>query len=257
MLTLIMNICLKENIIPDAWKKSTTILIPKCTEPKIARDYRPIALTPTVYRLFAGLLTRRLSAWFEEGDILTPSQKGFMPHDGVFENNFVLQQRVQKVRKSGGEVCIFSSDLANAFGSVPHEVLLYPLRMMGAGDRFTELIGDIYTENFTSFVTAERNSDPVLLQEGVKQGCPLSGLLFNITMNNVLRAVPQAFEKHNILSYADDVLLLADSPEELQEHIDIFALGIQKIGLRINPSKCSVNAPRSKTPEDAELPPSM
>lgn len=84
VLILIMNICIKENRIPDAWEKSTTILILKCIQPKVAKDYRPIALTPTVYRLFAGLLSRRLSVWLEEGSIITPSQKGFMPHDGTF-----------------------------------------------------------------------------------------------------------------------------------------------------------------------------
>lgn len=129
-----------------------------------------------------------------------------MPHDGVFENNFVLQQRVQKVRKSGGEICIFSSDLANAFGSVPHAVLLRSLMNMGVGEQFTTLIKDIYTNNFTSFIITEGASDPVLLKEGVKQGCPLSGLLFNVTMDSVLRAVPPVPDRHNILAYTDDVL---------------------------------------------------
>lgn len=44
--------------------------------------------------------------------------------------------------------------------------------LYSAGERFTALISDIYTENFTSFMTAECTSDKVLLQEGVKQGCP-------------------------------------------------------------------------------------
>lgn len=51
---------LKENKIPASCQSSTTILIPKCNDPKVARDYRPIALTQTVYRLFAVLLSRRL-----------------------------------------------------------------------------------------------------------------------------------------------------------------------------------------------------
>lgn len=82
-------------------------------------------------------------------------------------------------------------------------------------DQSVSLIGDIYTDNMTSFLTADGVSDPTPLSQGVKQGCPTSSLLFNIVIDSVLRAVLK-----------------------LQEYIDIFLTAIKTIGLRLNPAKC-------------------
>lgn len=108
---------------------------------------------------------------------------------------------------------------------------------MCARERFTGLVREIYSENYTSFIMSDSASEFIELREGVKQGCPLSGLLFNVTMDSVLRAIPANPEMHNILAYADDVMLMADTPGELQEHVNTFSRCIGTIGLKINPKK--------------------
>ncbi|KFM74130.1 hypothetical protein X975_08839, partial [Stegodyphus mimosarum] len=47
---------------------------------------------------------------------------------------------------------------------------------------------------------------------GVRQGCPLSGLIFNLTLDPIIRTIQSTSSLHNILAYADDILLLAESP---------------------------------------------
>lgn len=69
-------------------------MILKCASPSAPSDWRPIAFSCTLYRLYASCITKRLTAWIEEFGILHPAQKGLLPFDGVFENNFVLEQRV-------------------------------------------------------------------------------------------------------------------------------------------------------------------
>jgi hypothetical protein len=81
------NICLKYEDIPDTWKTSTTVLIYKKGDPNDISNWRPIAIMRTIYKLFAGVLARRLTTWLDDNAVLAPAQKGFLPYDGVFEHN--------------------------------------------------------------------------------------------------------------------------------------------------------------------------
>ncbi|XP_035232575.1 uncharacterized protein LOC118204353 [Stegodyphus dumicola] len=216
VLAAIFNICLKARKVPAAWKDSL-LRLPSCS----------------------------VVAW-HDGSLLgssttassSPSQKGFLPFDGVFENNFVVQQRIQLARTSQSDTCLASLDLSNAFGSVPHDAIFAALRASGVGNHFTELIQELYTDASTRVFTEEGPTDPIPIDIGVRQGCPLSGLLFNLTINPILVAVQGQSPLHRILAYADDLLLLAPSPAELQTQLNLTHNLVGKLGLYINPRKC-------------------
>lgn len=70
-----------------------------------------------------------------------------------------------------------------------------------------------------------------------KQRCPLSGLLFNIGIDHVLRALQSDAAKRRVLAFADDTCIIADSPAELQSQLNLVA-DLTKTGLHLNPSKC-------------------
>lgn len=74
---------------------------------------------------------------------------------------------------------MFSADIANAFGGIPHSIFLSALRNSGAGEHCVDIIKDIYTDNMTTYITTDGPSQPVYANRGGKQGCPLSGLLFD------------------------------------------------------------------------------
>ncbi|GIY44226.1 retrovirus-related Pol polyprotein from type-1 retrotransposable element R2 [Caerostris darwini] len=72
---------------------------------------------------------------------------------------------------------------------------------------------------------------------GVKQGCPLSGLMFNLCIDPVLRAIQGNASEHLILAYADDLVLIADSPLQLQDNLDLVFQSLARLSLYLNPSK--------------------
>ncbi|KAL1415248.1 hypothetical protein MTO96_029518 [Rhipicephalus appendiculatus] len=74
---------------------------------------------------------------------------------------------------------------------------------------FTALIADLYHENSTCLIAEDGVSDPVPIRAGLRQGCPLSGLLFNLVVDPIIRDVQGEAEEYNILAYADDLTLLA------------------------------------------------
>lgn len=85
------------------------------------------------------------------------------------------------------------------------------------------------------------------MEAGVRQGCPLSSVLFNLTIEHVLRSVKEndalglEVQGSNIkyLAYADDILIVAPSPNDLQTHLDSISLSASRAGLRLKPRKCT------------------
>lgn len=78
-LAQIFNICLKAKDLPDSWKHSKSIFIPKNDMGEEAEDWRPIVLSNTIAKLFARCLASRLTAWIERHEILSRCQKRFLP----------------------------------------------------------------------------------------------------------------------------------------------------------------------------------
>ncbi|KAL1475337.1 hypothetical protein MTO96_037353 [Rhipicephalus appendiculatus] len=206
--------------------------------PQVPGNWRPIALGCTASKLYAKCLAGRLQDWIRRHQVLSRCQKGFLPADGVFEQNYVFQHRLDAARLGGADFCTALLDFTNAYGSVTHTALLDALRGAGAGDTFTALIADLYRDNSTCLIAEEGVSDHVPIRACLRQGCPLSGLLFNLVVDPTIRDVQGEAEDHNILAYADDLTLLATSPSQLHNRIDRVEALAPSLGLALNPAKC-------------------
>ncbi|KAL1415296.1 hypothetical protein MTO96_029567 [Rhipicephalus appendiculatus] len=215
-LAALINACIHHKRTPDAWRTSRTVLIHKRGDPAVPSNWRPIALGCTAAKLYAKCLAARLQAWILE-----------------FERRFDI------ARSGGPDFCAALLDFTNAYGSVPHPALLDALRGAGAGSVFVDLIKDLYTDNSTCILAAEGSTEPIPILAGLRQGCPLSGLLFNLVVDPIIRAVQGPDSGHKILAYADDLTPLASTPHRLQRRIDRIEALAAPLGLSLNPAKCA------------------
>ncbi|GBM06261.1 hypothetical protein AVEN_7668-1, partial [Araneus ventricosus] len=192
-LAKIFNLCLLFRRIPPSWKETKTILIPKKNvDLALPANWRPIALSNTIYKLFTKCITGRLTSWCERYHAISTNQKGFMPHDGVLEHNFTLQERFNDARDNKRDFCAAWLYVSNAFGSLPHCAIQNALQAARVGDALCSLVADMYSDNST---------------------------------------------QHTVLAFADDLALLANSPQELQANLDRIYNDLARISLRLNPSK--------------------
>ncbi|GFS53844.1 retrovirus-related Pol polyprotein from type-2 retrotransposable element R2DM, partial [Nephila pilipes] len=189
ILSMVFNLCLQLRRIPDSWKISNTILIHKKGDTSDPSNWRPISLSNTIYKTFTKCLTRKLGDWCSFHQRLSPNQKGFLPFDVVLEHNFVIAQHLESASRSKKEALTCWLDLSNAFGSIHHDILLAAFRAIGADSDFVALVQDIYTNSSSSILCEEGTTAKIPCKRGVKQGCPLSGLLFNIAIDSLLRTV--------------------------------------------------------------------
>ncbi|GFU50714.1 retrovirus-related Pol polyprotein from type-2 retrotransposable element R2DM [Trichonephila clavipes] len=237
VLTRIYNVCLKMANIPEVWK-SSTILIHKKGEVSKLENWRPISLSNTIYKLFTKCLAKKLSEWCETHEVLSPAQKGFSPYDGVLEHNFLLTQHLEAARRCKKNKFVAWLDISNAFGSVPRQVILDSLVACRADQESITLVCSMYHGSSTCVLTEEGPTLPIQLKNGVKQGCPLSGILFNLSIDKVLHTIQENREDGAVLAFADDLVLLADGAE-LQVMINTTAHELEALCLSLNPRKCA------------------
>jgi len=189
-LSIIFNICRKATRIPQQWKESTTTLIYKGKgEKNDTSSWRPISLQNCLYKIYAAIIAKCIASWAISEGVISTSQKGFLPYEGCFEHSFLLQACLQDSRRKKKNVAIAWLDLKNAFGSVPIDHLLHSMEELGPSGKVVEVVKDIYTGSTTRITISNSRSDPISCSRGVKQGCPLSPILFNLAVEQQLRGV--------------------------------------------------------------------
>ncbi|GFT19301.1 retrovirus-related Pol polyprotein from type-2 retrotransposable element R2DM, partial [Nephila pilipes] len=241
ILTRLFNICLSLKKVPASWKQSETVLIHKKGDLMDLSNWRPIALSNTVYKLFSKCLTRKLLDWCSANQTLSSCQKGFTPFDGVLEHNFVIAQHLEDAHRLKRDSFACWIDISNAFGSIPHSILWSSLKAMGADMDFISLCQDIYKDSNTSVLGLDGKTPPIPLKNGIKQGCPMSGILFDIAIDHVLRLIQGDEDRKKILAFADDIVLLANTEQEMQDNIIALSHLLEDIHLKcLEPSSFTV-----------------
>ncbi|GFS63280.1 retrovirus-related Pol polyprotein from type-2 retrotransposable element R2DM [Nephila pilipes] len=230
---------------PSSWKEAKVVLIPKHGDPSDISNWRPVSLLNTGGKVFSSVLAARISSWANINSRLSPFQKGFRENDGCSEHNFLLQQAITGAKRHHLDLSMAWLDLENAFGSVPHRFILEALEHAGVPSSTVSLISALYTGSTSTIRTSAGWTGPIPMRAGVRQGCPLSAIVFNLSLEQVLRTGISALgfrlfgQEVKCLAYADDLLLLGQSPVNLQDNIDSICNVAALAGLRFKPSKCA------------------
>ena len=267
MLTVILNICRKAARVPSTWKTSTTVLAYKNKgDEKDLRNWRPICLQNTIYKIYAATIAKRIAIWAIEGDVINTAQKGFLPYEGCFEHIFLLRSCLEDARRKKRKIGVAWLDLENAFGSVPTEHLLGSMEELGLTGSTVEVVRDIYTGSTTRVKIDKAHSEEIQCRRGVKQGCPLSPILFDLALEQLVSGLENGREsgypiageeKVAALAYADDLCLLTDSQVSLQKMLDRTAAFASWAGLKFRPNKCATLMINNRAPrhfvEDARF----
>lgn len=242
--------------IPADWTRGRVILTPKKGGDKgLLSDHRPLTITSVLYRVFAQVLKAWMVAWAETGKHLSELQNGFR-HDRRLEDNlFVLTQCIEIARSEGRELMSCFLDVSKAYDNVPHDTLLRSLQALEMPPTWVDVLHRLYTNNTVVATVNGAVSDEVPVQKGLKQGCPLSPLLYMLYTAPLERNLLQAdlgfrleYSTEGLKSqcflpglvFADDIVLLASTSEELQRLVDICADTLARLGLCFNANKSAV-----------------
>ena len=124
--------------------------------------------------------------------------------------------------------------------------MFHKLSNIGLFRKSLELIKDIYKKTKCAVKVNSFTTDFFEYTKGVRQGCPLSPILFNMYVNDLFEImnngnVSDIFLKEgepiNLLMYADDLILLSESKEGLQQQINKLSEYCAKWKLEVNTKK--------------------
>eukprot|EP00731_Ephydatia_muelleri_P013904 Em0007g1214a len=135
--TAIMNTCRANGKMPPEWKQSSTILIHKGDDPLALDNWWPIALQNTLYIVYAAVIARRVTSWAVDTGVMSQAQK-----EGCLEHNHLITSVLQDSRKRPAFLTWL--DLKDAYGSVPHEILLKAMELAGLEDTTLRIVEDFY-----------------------------------------------------------------------------------------------------------------
>ncbi|KAH9244366.1 hypothetical protein BASA81_018235 [Batrachochytrium salamandrivorans] len=206
--------------IPCAWLCASIVSIDKKDgDPLNPGDKRGIALINVGLKLVCKVLQMRIERFVETNNLLSYEQAGFRKREECVGQVVSLVDIIQRRQNAGLNTHVLFIDIRKAFDTVPVGALLWKLQNMGFPRRTLAFLKALYTSSFARARAGSLLSDPFPVQRGVRQGCPLSGLLFNLFINDILDGVapitvpglPRDTNPIQGLMYADDVAVFADS----------------------------------------------
>jgi hypothetical protein len=111
---------------PRAWRRAIIVLLHKGGSTVLPACFRPIALTSCLGKLAHSILASRVTKHcISQGIIDTSIQKGFMPElSGCAEHSLCMASLLRRLRERRHIMGFLQVDLTNAFGSIPHKVLI-------------------------------------------------------------------------------------------------------------------------------------
>ena len=240
-LTKLFNISIGLGRLPESWKTSLVVPIPKSSNHKEVSNYRPISLLPIVSKMLERHFHHLITTHLNDNKPLSNSQWGFQAGKSTVTSLLNITHEWFQALERGQDICSIFFDLRKAFDTVPHQLLLDKLSNCGLNSQIISWVRNYLTDRKQRVVVGGSSSPEVPVISGVPQGSVLGPLLFLIYIDDVSSVTMTEGSVLNL--FADDMLLYKpiNTIEDLRQlQLDIDKLN-QWVGcnhLQLNPSKC-------------------
>ncbi|KAK2710499.1 hypothetical protein QYM36_011880 [Artemia franciscana] len=225
-------------ITPKPFLKSRTVFLPKSDGATDPADFRPISIAPMLQRWLHRVIATHLSKVVD----ISPAQTAFSHVDGSIVNTIIINSILRNAKASYKSVYLLSLDVRKAFDSVSHHSIIRAYRAQGLPPSFLDYIESTYRgTNSILELPNGRGETSTKLTRGVKRGDPLSPILFNLVVDEALRAIPHGVGftiKETLIpaiAYADDLVIVSSTKVGLQKSADTIVNVLKRRGVDIAP----------------------
>jgi Reverse transcriptase (RNA-dependent DNA polymerase) len=231
--------------IPKKFSEGAIILIPKNKNIATIEDLRPISLLNCDYKLFAKILANRISKILHT--IIGEGQSACLKGKSCIGNLMKIRNLISSLQRSKRtKIAIMSLDLQKAFDNVKLEYLWACLEKFGFPDNLINVLKNIYREAFSRVLVNGHLTGEIKIEQSVRQGCPLSMVLFVLYIEPLLCGINSLVEGCQIgqdiiksMAYADDVNFIVKNDVEAGNVFELLNTFCENAGASINYSKSS------------------
>jgi exonuclease III len=224
MVSLLLNYIWENEVLPHELTLGRIVTLFKGGDLFDPGDYRGITLLSVVYKLLSAILNSRLSVFCEKNGVLGEEQGGFREGRGCPDQLFSLYSIVGERLGKKQPTFLCFIDIKKAYDKVWRDGLWLRLADSGIKGKLWRVIRGLYASTESSVFVEGKDSDLFNLDLGVRQGDVLSPLLFSIFFNGLIDLLREKGYGVKVvrrqicgLWYADDIVLLAESADELRE----------------------------------------
>ncbi|GJU67009.1 RNA-directed DNA polymerase, eukaryota [Tanacetum coccineum] len=235
--------------IPKGGNSSFIALIPKVLNANMVKDFRPISLIGSLYKIIAKILANRLVMVL--GDLVNEIQSAFVANRQILDGPFILNELVQWCKKKKKQSMVFKVDFEKAYDSVRWDFVDDILKKFGFGEKWCRWIQSCLRSSRGSVIVNGSPTKEFQFYKGLKQGDPLSPFLFILVMESLhvsfQRVVDAGLFKRIVLApsfhlshmfYADDAIFMGQWSEyNIDTIVHVLDCFHRASGLRINMAK--------------------
>jgi hypothetical protein len=244
------NEILRSGQVPDSWNRSRVMLLFKGGERRNFKNYRPVAITSVMYKLFMMIMRERIEGWLEGNNLLSDLQGGFRKGRRTDDNLFLVGRLQEMSAAREEKLLIGCLDLEKAYDCVNRLKLFEVMEDMGIDKTVLRVIKASYQQNVVCFVLGDHRTGWVQATSGVRQGCPLSPTLFNIYTKDVATVLEnhpdgmiwrvEDARRIGGLLYADDIALTANSQDGMERILKDVLEVFEEYGMKLSEEKSKI-----------------
>ena len=208
---------------------------------------------PIASKVLSKILINRIQTGVDHA--LRKEQAGFRRGRGTVEQIFILRNILEQANEWNATVYIHFVDFEKAFDSVHRDSLWVIMKKNGIPQKLIRMVQTLYEDFQCAVVDENETTDFFPVLTGVKQGCCMSGFLFLLVIDWVMRQTVEG-ERTGIrwnfttvledLDFADDIALLSSTMGHLQTKTTKLEDNAARVGLKLNANKCKTLKANSK-----------
>jgi hypothetical protein len=244
IITNLCNLIYDAGYLPKDLKHSIFIPIPKKNKSLKCDEHRIISIISQVTKILLKIVMERNKRKINVE--INDTQSGFQENKGTREGIFNLRTIIERTLERQKSVYLCFIDYSKAFDTVQHKLMINCLSRLGIDGKDIRLLINLYWEQTAAIRIDGEISEDLLIEKGVRQGCVLSPLLFNLYTEGIFKEIEDMKGitiggiNINNLRYADDTVLLAENETDLQRLLETTKNLSEKYGLKFNIKKTKV-----------------
>ena len=235
---LIWEESLSRGYVPKLYKNQIITPVHKKSSKAEPANYRPIALTSHIIKIFERIIRKHLVAHLEKNNLICKNQHGFRKHRSCLTQLLVHIDTIMQNLQHDMDTDVIYLDYAKAFDKVDHQILLKKMYAYSVRGKLLMWINSYLSNRQQTVVINGEHSKPAKVVSGVPQGTVLGPVMFILYLNDL-----EACIKHSIVSsFADDTrlkksIISTNDTNKLQEDLESAIKWSERNNMKLHQAK--------------------
>jgi exonuclease III len=210
-----------KKLLSDSQTLANVILFPKANKDRTnINNYRPISCLNVDYKIIAKCLVDRINSFASE--IIFPYQLAGTRGKNIADNVHLVRTLMDNARGKRNKFILISLDYKNAFNSISHEYIVKIIDHMIKDSFLNGWLKILYNSIYARIKLNSGFTSVYKIKRGIRQGCPLSMLLFAIALSPLmwkidgdkgLKGINFAKGEIKCIAFADDLIIILKDPK--------------------------------------------